>query len=74
MHDVDEIIARSSNDIEDDDIGYIGTHKEIERIGQINQCNLIETPLIESKIILDDDIDDCSEDTDDQMPPSPQPA
>eukprot|EP00957_Ditylum_brightwellii_P116420 8880537-Ditylum_brightwellii.AAC.1 len=66
--------ARSCNNIEDDDVEYIGTHREIERSIQINQCNLIEAPFIESNIILDDDSDDCSEETDDQIPPSPQPA
>eukprot|EP00957_Ditylum_brightwellii_P089916 6847825-Ditylum_brightwellii.AAC.1 len=68
------MITRSSNDIEDDDISYIGTHKEIKRRGQINQCNLIEAPFIESTIILDDDSDNCSEETDDQIPSSLQPA
>eukprot|EP00957_Ditylum_brightwellii_P180322 13737066-Ditylum_brightwellii.AAC.1 len=74
MHDFDEMTARSSNDIKDDNIGYFGTHKEIERRGQINQCNLIGAPFTESNTILDNDSDDCSEETDDQMPPSPQPA
>eukprot|EP00957_Ditylum_brightwellii_P102233 7793310-Ditylum_brightwellii.AAC.1 len=66
--------ARSSNAIEDDDIGYIGAHKKIERRGQMNQSNLIEAPFIESNIILDDDSDDCTKETDYQLPSSPQPA
>eukprot|EP00957_Ditylum_brightwellii_P083835 6372448-Ditylum_brightwellii.AAC.1 len=60
--------TRSSNDIEDDDIGYIGIHTEIKRRDQINQCNLIEAPFIESNIILDDDSDNFSEEADDQIP------
>eukprot|EP00957_Ditylum_brightwellii_P076386 5805568-Ditylum_brightwellii.AAC.1 len=66
--------AGSSNNIEDDDIGYVGTHKEIERRGQINQCNLIEAHFIEGNIILDDDSNDYTEETDDQVPSFPQPA
>eukprot|EP00957_Ditylum_brightwellii_P018098 1363511-Ditylum_brightwellii.AAC.1 len=66
--------TRSSHDIEDDDIGYISTHKEIKRRGQINQCKLIEAPFIESNIVLDDDSSDCSEEIDDKLPSSPQPA
>eukprot|EP00957_Ditylum_brightwellii_P172873 13160672-Ditylum_brightwellii.AAC.1 len=66
--------AETSSNIEDDDTGYISTHKEIERRGHINQYNLIEVPFFESNIILDYDSDDFPEETDDQMPSSPQPA
>eukprot|EP00957_Ditylum_brightwellii_P015516 1168616-Ditylum_brightwellii.AAC.1 len=38
IHDFDEMTAESSNGIEDDDLGYIGTHKEIERRGQITNA------------------------------------
>eukprot|EP00957_Ditylum_brightwellii_P028019 2115613-Ditylum_brightwellii.AAC.1 len=47
IHAFDQMTAGSSNDIQDDDIGYIGTHKEIGRRDQINQCNLIEAPFFE---------------------------
>eukprot|EP00957_Ditylum_brightwellii_P062266 4725089-Ditylum_brightwellii.AAC.1 len=63
--------AGSSIGIQDDDIGYIGTHKEIERRGQIDQCNLSEALFIESNVILDDDSNDYTEETDDQIPSSP---
>eukprot|EP00957_Ditylum_brightwellii_P128256 9781996-Ditylum_brightwellii.AAC.1 len=66
--------AGSSNGIEDEYTEYIGTHKEIKRRGQINQHNLIEAPFIESNVILDDDSNDYTEETDDQPPSSPQPA
>eukprot|EP00957_Ditylum_brightwellii_P212355 15367198-Ditylum_brightwellii.AAC.4 len=71
-HDFDEMTAEASNDIEDNGTGNIGTHKDIERRGQINQCNLIEAPFVESNIILNDDIYDCTGETNDQMPSSPQ--
>eukprot|EP00957_Ditylum_brightwellii_P104674 7976623-Ditylum_brightwellii.AAC.1 len=66
--------AGTSSNIEDDYTGYIGTHKEIEGRGNINQSNLIEAPFVESNIILDDDSDNCPEKIDDQIPSSPQPA
>eukprot|EP00957_Ditylum_brightwellii_P107982 8237623-Ditylum_brightwellii.AAC.1 len=66
--------AGTSSNIEDDGTGYIGTHKEIKRRGHINQSNLIRAPFVESNIILDDDSDDFPEETDDQVPSSPQPA
>eukprot|EP00957_Ditylum_brightwellii_P078356 5958211-Ditylum_brightwellii.AAC.1 len=66
--------AGTSNNIEDGDTGYIGAHKEIERRGHINQSNLIESSFVESNIILDNDSDDCPEETDDQMPSSSQPT
>eukprot|EP00957_Ditylum_brightwellii_P027708 2094269-Ditylum_brightwellii.AAC.1 len=66
--------AGTSSNIEDDDTGYTGTHKEIERRGHINQINLINAPFVESNIILDDDSDDCLEGTDSQVPSFPQPA
>eukprot|EP00957_Ditylum_brightwellii_P041257 3123593-Ditylum_brightwellii.AAC.1 len=66
--------AGSSKNVEDDDIGYISTHKEIERRDQINQCNLIETPFIENNVVLDNDSNDYTEEADDQIPSSPQPT
>eukprot|EP00957_Ditylum_brightwellii_P033209 2516329-Ditylum_brightwellii.AAC.1 len=74
IHDFDAMIAGTSSNIEDDDTVYIGTHTDIERREQINQCNLIEALFIENNIILDDDSDDYPKETDYQFPSSPQPA
>eukprot|EP00957_Ditylum_brightwellii_P045551 3453654-Ditylum_brightwellii.AAC.1 len=74
IHGFDEMTAGSSNDIEDDDTGYIDRHTEIERRGKINQYNLIEAPFIQSNVILDYDSNDYTKETDDQIHPSPQPA
>eukprot|EP00957_Ditylum_brightwellii_P161728 12313828-Ditylum_brightwellii.AAC.1 len=47
--------AGVTSNIEDDDTGHSGTHKEIEKRGHIAQSNLIDAPFVESNIILDDD-------------------
>eukprot|EP00957_Ditylum_brightwellii_P122268 9324365-Ditylum_brightwellii.AAC.1 len=66
------MIADSSNNDDDDDDDDISTHKEIEKRGQIRQRDLIEAPLIESNIVLDDDSDDDTTESDNIMLSSPQ--
>eukprot|EP00957_Ditylum_brightwellii_P207851 15354789-Ditylum_brightwellii.AAC.1 len=46
----------------------------MERRSQINQCNLIDAPFTEGNGILDDNSNDYTEENDDRIPSSPQPA